>query len=270
MDITLLIGGYPYIAIAVIFIIYILRRIIKKEGLTARDRALPVVIVGIGFLYVIAVAFHYSREIGLSDMLQMLLMFGLVAVTTFYAWSASRQADANVKMAEEMAKKRYSDSQPVLIPKIPSRLGQIPEEDVLYMILASGLAGTEQQTPKGVTIGWHNAGKGVALNAVFSLTGTPLESELNKARLFTPTPNLRTALKVDEEKEVAFDLEWKAVSMSASCSPRLKAEYQDIYERKLTTVQEFSFDKGNEKAYLGELCSTVDRRRLGEEATDHD
>jgi hypothetical protein len=105
---------------------------------------------------------------------------------------------------------------------------------------------------------------------VFSLTGTPLEGEPNKARLFAPTPNLRTALKVDEEKEVTFDLEGKTVSMSASYSPRLEAEYQDIYERRLTTVQEFSFDKGKEKAYLGDLYFTVNGRRLGEEVTDHD
>jgi hypothetical protein len=270
MDIRLLIGGYLYIAVVVIFGITILIKVIKKRGFTASDTTRSAIIFGIGFLYIIALAFYYSKEIGLSDRLQILLMFGLVAVTAFYAWSAFRQADANVKMAEEMAKKRYSEFQPVLIPKIPTRLGQIPEEDVLYMILASGLGGMEQQTPKGVTIRWHNAGKGVALNAMFSLTGTPLESEPNKARLFTPTPNLRTALKVDEEKEVTFDLEWKAVNMSAGYSPRLEAEYQDIYERKLTTVQEFSFNKGKEKAHLGELYFTVNGRRLGEEVTDHD
>jgi len=270
METVLLIVGYLYIAIAVIFSITILRGIVKKEKFTARDNARFLIIALMGLAYIIILAFQYSQEIGISDKLQILLMFGLVAVTTFYAWSAFRQADANVKMAEEMAKKRYSDFQPVLIPKIPTRLGQIPEEDVLYMICASGLGGMEQQTPKGVTIRWHNAGKGVALSAMFSLTGTPLESEPNKARLFTPTPNLRTALKVDEEKEVTFDLEWKAVNMSAGYSTRLEAEYQDIYERKLTTVQEFSFDKGKEKAHLGELYFTINGRRLGEEVTDHD
>ena len=211
------------------------------------------------------------HRIGPSDWAQIFLVLGLVVVTGFYALVAFRQAEASVKMADEMARKRYSDCQPVLIPKIDTRVGQIPEEDVLYnMILATGTGGMKQRTPVGVTIRWHNAGKGVALNATFSLTGTPLESQPNKARFFTPTPNLRTALKVDEEKEVAFDLEWKAVNMLDGYSPRLEAEYQDVYERRLTTVQEFSFDRGGEKAHFGELYFTVNGRRLGQEVSRND
>lgn len=111
MGTTLLICGYLFIAIAVIFVITILIRIIKKEGFTPRDKSLPVIIVGIGFLYIIALAFQYSQEIGLSDKIQILLMFGLVAVTTFYAWSASKQADASAKMARSVV-------QPRLIPNV--------------------------------------------------------------------------------------------------------------------------------------------------------
>ena len=243
------------------------------------------------FIMIVTVAVWAAFRPDLIPHFNLVLLAGLIAVTTIYAYSTiqisratkdqadkmteqaeatRQQADASVNMAEEMAIKRYSDCQPVLIPKIDTRVGQIPEEDVLYMILASGLGGIRQRTPVGVTIRWHNAGKGVALNAMFSLRGTPLESEPNKARFFTPTPNLRTALKVDEEKEVAFDLEWKAVNMPAGYSPQLEAEYQDIYERKLTTVQEFSFDRGEEKAHLGELYFTVNGRRLGQEVRRND
>lgn len=213
----------------------------------------------------------------IGELIQVILMGLLVVITGIYAWrtfsisrATEKQAEAGVKMADEMAKKRYLDCQPVLIPKIPTRVGQIPEEDVLYMILASGLGGMVQQTPVGVTIRWLNAGKGVALNATFSLTGTPLESQPNKVRFFTPTPNLRTAFKVDEEKEVAFDSNWKAVEMPHGYSPRLEAEYQDIYETPITTVQEFRFDAENRTAVLGDLYFTVDGRRLGEETTRHD
>jgi len=212
-----------------------------------------------------------------GELIQVILMGLLVLVTGIYAWrtfciskATEKQAEASGEMADEMAIKRHSDCQPVLIPKIDTRVGQIPEEDVLYMILASGLGGMRQRTPVGVTIRWHNAGKGVALNAAFSLIGTPLESQPNKVRFFTPTPNPRTALKVDEEKEVTFDLEWKAVNMPDAYSPRLEADYQDIYERRLTTVQEFSFDRGEEKAHLGELYFTVNGRRLGEETARND
>ena len=212
-----------------------------------------------------------------GELIQVILMALLVVVTSIYAWrtfaisnATRKQADASVKMADEMAIKRYSDFQPVLIPRIDTRVGQIPEEDVLYMILASGLGGMRQGTPAGVTIRWHNSGKGVALNATFSLIGTPLESQPNKVRSFTPTPNVRTALKVDEEKEVTFDLECKAVDMPDGYSPRLEAEYQDIYKRRLGTVQEFSFDRGEEKAHLGQLYFTLNGRRLGEETARND
>ena len=233
--------------------------------------------VAVAALAILLIILTLRNVIDLAQGIQVMITFALVLVTVGYvrrtaeiADATREQAEATRRQVDETAKKRYSDSQPVLIPKIPTRLGQIPEEDVLYMILTSGLGGTEQQTPRGVTIRWHNTGKGVALNAMFSLTGTPLESEPNKARLFTPTLNLRTALKVDEEKEVTFDLEWKAVNMAVGYSPRLEAKYQDIYERKLTTVQEFSFDKGKEKAHLGELYFTVNGRRLGKEVSDHD
>jgi hypothetical protein len=204
------------------------------------------------------------------DFIPIILTAVLVAITGFYACrtytiskATVKQAEATREMADEMARQRYSDSQPILIPTIDTRVGQIPEEDVLYMILGSGLGGMRQRTPAGATTRWHNAGKGVALNATFSLTGTPLESQPNKVRLFTPSPNARTALRVDQEKEVVFDSDWKAVDMSDGYSPRLKAEYQDIYGRRLTTVQEFSFDSAGEKAHLGELFFTVDARRLG-------
>ncbi len=107
MGTVLLICGYLYITIAVIVGITILRRIIKKEGLTARDEALPVIIVGIGFLYIIALAFHYSEEIGLSDRMQILLMFGLVAITGFYALSTA-------KMADEMKEQKYDSVRPII------------------------------------------------------------------------------------------------------------------------------------------------------------
>jgi len=54
--------------------------------------------------------------------------------------------------------------------------------------------------------------------------------------------------------------------------PRLEAEYQDIYERKITTVQEFRIEEenGSKKAFVGELYFTVNGKRLGEEITSHD
>jgi hypothetical protein len=54
--------------------------------------------------------------------------------------------------------------------------------------------------------------------------------------------------------------------------PHLLAEYKDIYERDITTVQEFRIEKEQEyeKVSLGELYFTVNGRRLGQEVTRHD
>ena len=263
MGTVLPICGYLYIAIAVIFGITILRRIIKKEGFTARDKALPVIIVGIGFLYIIVLAFHYSEEIRLSDRIQILLMFGLVAVTTFYAWSASRQADASVKMVEEMREQRYSECLPLLVVAITQRIphqGLNPDEH-LYSVLQTGI---------GATFGWRNLGKGVAINARFSLWGLPLDSHPGKVLFFPPRE--AKALEVGAHVSIVFDYAGQCFDQPEIYCPRLEAEYLDIYERKVTTVQEFRIEEqnNNKRAFMGELYFTVNGRRLGEEVTQHD
>ena len=124
-----MIPGYLFIALAVILLVTTLRRVTKKEKFTARDRAAPIILLGVGFLYVIALAFRSPGEIQLPDKIQILLMFGLVAVTSFYAWSASRQADASVKMAEEMREQR----RPIVVPKAFPAIGvplQVSVEEI--------------------------------------------------------------------------------------------------------------------------------------------
>ena len=48
-------------------------------------------------------------------MAQLLLMIVLVSITGIYALSTSRQADANVKMSEEMREQRVTASRPVVV-----------------------------------------------------------------------------------------------------------------------------------------------------------
>lgn len=159
MGTALSIAGYLFIALAVILSILTLRRVIKKEKSTARDRAVPIILLGVGFLYVIVLAFHFSGEIQLSDRIQILLMFGLVAVTSFYAWSASRQADASVKMAEEMTKQRLSEAQPYLLLRL----------DLAYDELLQWDAFQGKSAPEEFKVTIRNAGKGPAINLEASL-----------------------------------------------------------------------------------------------------
>lgn len=263
METAILIAGYLYIAIAVIFSITILRGIIKKEKFTARDNARFLIIALMGLAYIITLAFQYSGEIGLSEKLQILLTFGLVAVTTFYAWSAFRQADANVKMAEEMKEQRYSESLPLLVPDVIQKgvAGKLEPNEVDYQTLQVGV---------GMEVIWHNLGKGVAINSRFSFWSAPLDNPPGKVLYFRPSES--TFLKIEGQKEIKIGKTWAGESLDQSNarSPRLEAEYLDIYERKITTVQEFRIDEQNKKAFLGELYFTINGRRLEKEVTHHD
>jgi hypothetical protein len=225
METELLIGGYLYIAIVVIFGISILKRTIKKEGFTARDKALPVIIFGIGLLYIIALAFHYSEEIGLSDKLQILLMFGLVAVTTFYAWSASRQADASVKMADGMAR-------PVIDFKRDTA-----KIDINRQTLEVNAALTKDVS-HGLSCILCNVGVGSAID-VRSFIQHP-----ERGRLPFEFGTIESRGKTER---------WILSISHESNRIALVAYYEDIYGRTLESSREVSIDKENHDWKLGRL-----------------
>ena len=138
----------------VILSINIIKKRVKKERSTDRDTALPLVVFGAGFLFLIVLAYRYSDEIKLAEFLQILLMFGLVTVTIVYAWSASRQASASVKMAEEMEEQRLSEAQPYLLLRL-----NLEKDELLQW---EDYKSERRPTEFPVTI--HNAGKGPAIN----------------------------------------------------------------------------------------------------------
>lgn len=114
MTIPELICAILLIISAGILIINIVIKVMQKKRLTDIDKALLLIVPGVIFLFVIVLAYRYSDEIKLAEFLQILLMFGLVTVTIVYAWSASRQASASRKMAEEMREQRYDAVRPVI------------------------------------------------------------------------------------------------------------------------------------------------------------
>ncbi|MGB5926031.1 MAG: hypothetical protein WBH01_08110 [Dehalococcoidia bacterium] len=232
MDIELLIGGYLYIAVAVIVIIYILKKIIKKEGFTAIDKALPIIIFGTGFLYIIALAFHYSEEIGLSNKLQILLMFGLVAVTAFYAWSASRQADANVKMAEEMRETRYDGVRPAIDFKRDTA-----KIDIARLTLEANAASSED-TSHGLSCILCNVGLGPAID-VRSFIEHP-----ERGRLPFEFGTIESRGKT-ERWILSISHEGNRIALVAC--------YEDIYGRTLRSSREVSIDRENHDWKLGRL-----------------
>lgn len=227
-----------------------------KEGFL-RPRAFKFALpLGLLFLAYLLYSLVLHR-IGPSDWAQIFLVLGLVVVTGFYALVAFRQANASMKMADETTEQRYSESLPLLVPTIPPILNT---DKLPYESLQSGV---------GVKVLWRNLGKGVAIDSRVSFETLPTST--GKATFF-PSRKLGT-VEVGGKKEVGYSEilnDGQLHDISDAYQPRVEAEYLDIYERKVTTVQEFRIDEQNKKPFLGELYFTINGRRLGEEVTHHD
>ena len=85
-------------------------------------------VLAIGAIFILYLALN-SSDIGPAEWAQILLLAGLVAVTGIYAMSATRQADASAKMAEETREQRYSECLPLLVPEIPNIADATDSED---------------------------------------------------------------------------------------------------------------------------------------------
>jgi len=185
-----------------------------------------------------------------AQAIEITILFVLLLGTIVYA---KRTSD----IADEAKRQRYSESLPLLVPAIPKLLpsGELPLEFV--------------QSGVGLKVIWRNLGKGVAINSRVSFEAVPTAS--GKAEFF-PLRELGT-VEVGGKKEVDYSEilnDAQLHDISDEYQPRLEAEYLDIYERKVTTVQKFRIDEQNREFSLGELYFTVNGRRLGEETTRYD
>jgi len=214
----------------------------------------------------------YLDFITIAETLNILMVSFLVLITAIYAQrtadiadatkeqteATKQQANASVKMAMETKEQRYCESLPLLVPTIPSMVDpitNIPNHDPIEV--------DYDRVQVGIQATLHNLGTGIAINVRVSFW---------KVQFFA-SRKLK-ALGTGEEKEIDF-IEPLIIQLQdtpqAYC-PRLEVEYQDIYERKITTVQEFRIEEQNntKRAFLGDLYFTVNGKRLGEELTEHD
>lgn len=218
-----------------------------------------------GTIILLTIAFVAASIIGILyttnriDPAQTLEIAALTTLVLITAWYAKQ----TTIMAKEMREQRYKDSLPLLVPAATRRsvVGKLDPNEIDYQTLQTGV---------GIEVTWHNLGKGVAINTRFSFWAAPLDSHPGKVLFFPPRES--EALEIEGRKEIKFSDEWAGqwYDMPEAYYPRLEAEYQDIYERKITTVQEFRIDEQNKRAFLGELYFTINGRRLGEEVTRHD
>ncbi len=196
-----------------------------------------------------------------GELIQVILMGLLVVVTSIYAWrtfaisnATKKQADASVKMARETKEQRYSESLPLLVPTIPP------------ILRAEKLPLEAMKSGNTVKVVWCNVGKGVAINSRFSFWTVPTTP--GRANYFPRSESV--TLEVRAKKEVDYSEilnDRQSEDISEPYQPRLIAEYRDIYERNITTVQEFRIEEQNKnkRVSLGDLYFTVNGRRLGEE-----
>lgn len=205
----------------------------------------------------------------ITDWIQAISMVVLAIITGIYAWrthvmskAAREQADASMTMAEQMRKQRYSESLPLLIPTVTKNWNTqgLKSNEIPYEYLQTGI---------GIKVVWRSVGKGTAINSRFSFWSAPTSS--GKANFFPPSES--GTLEVGGKKEVDYSElldESQLRDIPQGYHPHLLAEYQDIYERRITTVQKFRIDEQNKRAFLGELYFTIDGKRLGEEVIRHD
>ena len=108
------------IAVVIVFAIYIygLFKVIKITRGSSPNKNKWNIVNGftLATLFLIYLILN-TYAIEPKDFALIMLTFGLVLATTLYAISAAKQADASVKMAEEMRQQRIMTSQPRLIQK---------------------------------------------------------------------------------------------------------------------------------------------------------
>jgi len=252
------------IIVLLYFVFVIIQTIRKKRRFVSQ---LYIILLILGLMFLIFLTYHAS-EIEGADWGQVILMIGLVSVTAVYASSTEKQAEASVKMAEEMREQRYVESLPILIPEVTGRsfLGndaKIEPNEVDYGTLQTGV---------GLEVIWRNLGKGVAINSRFSFWSVPLDSSPDKVLYFPAYES--SFLEIGGHKKIIISDTWKyqTIDLSKALKPQFIAEYNDIYERIITTVQEFHIESenGRKRAFLGELYFTINGKRLGKEIIKND
>jgi len=188
-----------------------------KRGFTRRQVGYLVFCLGLLFITYIAIT---AREIQPADWAQIMLTLGLVAVTGSYAFSAVKQADASVKMAEEMREQRYDAVRPVIdIYRDPADDDKMPE----------AIAASEGDASRGLSCVLKNIGLGPAID-LRSFVQNPISGERQHHDFGTLAIG-KTTYRVK-------------LSLIHEGSPlALLAYYKDVYGRTFKSSREVTIDK---------------------------
>jgi hypothetical protein len=102
------------LVIALVLIYALVFFAIIRAGTKGTFGWIAVIVAGlIGLLLIIYLIVNIANIVP-ADWAQIILTLGLVAVTSMYAWSTQKQANASVKMAEEMKDARFAALRPIV------------------------------------------------------------------------------------------------------------------------------------------------------------
>ena len=132
--------------VVIYFVFTIIQAIRKKRRFVSQ---LNIILLILGLMFLIFLTYRAS-EIEGGDWGQIILMIGLVAVTAAYASSTEKQADASMKMAQEMTR-------PYLMLRLAQEFTQLDSND----------GGNKLPKEFGVEI--CNAGSGPAVNITVAM-----------------------------------------------------------------------------------------------------
>ncbi len=209
------------VIVIIIFILTIVQNFRRQPTIIGRT---AIILLIIGLLFLSLLIFR-GQELGAADWAEALLMIGLVLITAFYASSASKQADASVKMADGMAR-------PVIdFKRDTAKLDTVRQALEVY-------AAIHEETSHGLSCILCNVGVGSAID-VRSFIQHP-----ERGRLPFEFGTIESRGKTER---------WILSISHGSNRIALVACYEDIYGRTLKSSREVSIDKENHDWKLGRL-----------------
>jgi hypothetical protein len=142
------------IAIVLVVVIFLLTiiQLIRKKRTTIGPIA--VILLLIGVILLIPIVYNAS-EIKTAEWVQIILTIGLLTVTAVYAASTEKQAQANIKMAEEMREQRYDLARPVI---------DIQFEETAEALISAGISVSSDNYSSGLLCKLQNIGVGPAVD----------------------------------------------------------------------------------------------------------
>ena len=154
--------------------VYALAKIIRNEKAASRRSIQGLIMTG---FYVAAMVIILTVPLlDAKDILQLVLTVGLVVATVSYAVSANKQAEASVRMAEEMREQR----RPIVIPEVVPSEVETPKihstdytrDDIFKIRNVGNGPATELQI---VQLDKDKSHPQIQKKAILSQTDTPLE-----------------------------------------------------------------------------------------------